>query len=399
MVVQLVVASIATVGGFGEFALASTTILFLLGAGRAVIAQTDVLRGRPGHDQSPINAAYLIAGVTLGVGGILALLGMVEATGMLTTLGTATACSSVFILQDSARFRCFRMRRSKISFGSDLVVLAAALIGLYLIRDSENIAQNAVLVWSVATFLGLIVVAIPIRYFPRRPVQMGWLASQKDLVGPSSGEYLLQSGLPYLLNWVFVAVGGYDALAGYRLIQLLFAVVSNLAQGLNAVTLPRIVDSRSPFIARATMRFEFVVLLAIAAMALFTLFLLPDSWGEFAFGETWIALGVFLLPGALHGATNALLFSNFSLLRLLGYAKYSFLVGVWSTLAAVVLVSIGVLLWGAVGAAWAMAIVAVGGYVVRLVRTSRELRFLTSNCIEIPDRSPKTNIEQEALND
>jgi len=386
VLVQLVVASFSTAGGFGEFALASSTILFLMGAGRAVVAQTDVLRGLPGHDQAPINAAYVIAAVCVAAGTVLALVGIVEPTGIVSTIGISTALSSVFILQDSARFRCFRMRRSGVAFGSDVLVLLVAIAGLMLIRESASIAQLAIVVWAAATFVGLVFVAVPLRYFPGPSEKPEWISSHLDLVGPSSGEYLLQSGLPYALNWVIIAVGGYDALAGYRLIQLLFAAVSNLAQGLNAVTLPHIVDSRSPARAKVTMKLEFVTLALVSVVVVVVLQVLPRSWGELAFGASWLALDVFLLPGALHGASNALSVSNFSLLRLLGFAKYSFLVRVWSTFAALVLVAVGVIWMGAVGAAWGMAIVATGAYVVRLLRTRRELNFLDHNGMKISDK-------------
>jgi O-antigen/teichoic acid export membrane protein len=351
-----------------------------------VIGQTDMLRGGRGHDHHPINAAYLIAACT-GVLGILTLLaGIVFSNAVIVTVGFSTLASAAFILQDAVRFRCFRMQRSEWALISDVIVVVAAVSGLYVLDRVGVGADFAILVWAAATLIGFVAVAGPLRYFPRKSEGIRWLIANRDISYPGTGEYLLQAGLPYLLNWVVLALGGYAALAGYRLIQLLFAAVSNMAQGLNAVTLPRVVNTRKASFAMRTTRYEAIVVVACSICIFVALLLLPQSWGVALFGTSWLALGAYLVAGSLQGTVNALAVPNYSLLRLLGFAHFSFIVRVWSVVAIVGLAALGGASLGAPGIAWGIALGASGAYVARILKTRAELRRVVASGDKIHDR-------------
>jgi O-antigen/teichoic acid export membrane protein len=375
VVVQLAVASLTSADQFGLFAIASFTVILLLGAGRAVIGQTDVLRGGSEQDPSPITAAYLVAMASAAVGGGISVAGTFLASELVVTIGWATALSSVFILQDGARFRCFRMQQSHIALISDSVVLVAALVGLFVAELLGVVAETALSIWAGATTLGLLVVLRRLRYWPNRS-GWNWLTDHRDLVFPGLGEYGLQAGVPYLLNWLVIVLGGLDALAGYRLAQLLFAAVSNLAQGINAATLPTVVNSRDPKVARRGLRSEGAALLSVSVLLLLAILWFPDEWGTVLLGASWSEMAPFLWPAFLHGLANALLVANFSALRLLGFANYSFFVRIASSVASVALAAVGAALMGATGVAWGLAAVALGMYAVRSRKGSLELQRL-----------------------
>jgi hypothetical protein len=378
LIVQLFVASGTDADRFGEFAIASSTVIFLLGLARAVIGQTDMLRGGRRADSRPIGTAYVIAFGTLVIGMALSAIGSLLSYDLVSTLGCSVAISSVFILQDSARFRCFRMQRSLLALVSDSVVFASAVGGLLLLDHLGAVADGALWIWGGATLAGFLTIVVPLKYYPRfaGDGSRGWLSEHRDLTIPSAGEYILQAGVPYALNWLVLAVGGFSALAGYRLIQLLFAGISNLAQGMNAVTLPQVVNAMDPVLAVRVLRQEAVIITIASGAAFAVLVGMPESAGLDLFGSSWQSLGLFLVPGSLHGLANALSVPIYSSLRLLGYARFSLVVRACSVLATLSLAALGAVLWEAPGIAWGIALVASAAYIVRLLTTVASLRRL-----------------------
>ncbi|WP_166996455.1 hypothetical protein [Paramicrobacterium fandaimingii] len=293
----------------------------------------------------------------------------------MSEIGLAIALSSIFILQDCARFRAFRLERSTVAFGSDALVLVVVVPGLIVLNTLGSVDSTALWIWGGGTLVGVIVPMIMLRYFPVPGHSGGrWLHDNRDLVVPSFSEYMLQSGFPYAVNWILLGIGGLEAVAGYRLIQILYAAVSNFALGLNSVLIPRIVNSKSLSLARKFERTELVTLGTVSTLALLVLVLVPESLATMIFGSTWAAMLPFLLPGALHGALNAFSVSNYSLLRLLGYAKYSLYVRVGSVVVSAVAVGIGMIWAGPAGVAWGMAVVALAAYLLRKNKVSQVIR-------------------------
>jgi O-antigen/teichoic acid export membrane protein len=379
VLVQLVLAALLGTSDFGRFTLASSSIIFVLGAGRALIGQTDMLRGSAGPDLRPAGAAYVLSAVLALAGIVVALAGLTDSMGTTSLIGIAIAVSSIFVLQDASRFRAFRVRRAWVAATSDLLSLILVFGGLAIVSRIGMTATAAIAIWSVATAVGFLVVVRPLSYFPSPRAGVTWLIGNRDLVLPSAGEFVLQAGLPYLLNWVLVGLGGFGALAGYRLIQLLFAGVANIAQGINSASLPRIVDSRSPTLARRLAGIEVALLSTISLSVFLVLWLSPQSWGMAVFGNTWTQLGPFLVAGSIHGLVNALAVPNYSLLRLLGHARFSFVVRLWTVALSIGAVAVGVALIGPPGLAWGMATVAAAAYCVRVARSRSALSSAIRN--------------------
>jgi len=381
VLVQILVAVFATTEEFGRFALAAATVLLILGFGRMVVGQTDLLRGAPGRDVGATGAAWLLGLALIALGGAVAAVAVFIGVELMTVIGCAIAVSSVFVLQDAARFRSFRVGTPGLAFVSDVVVLLASLGGVLAAGIAGLPGDTALWVWSGATLLGYLAIAIPTGVGPSLPEGWRWMRAHRDLVLSGSGEYTLQAGLPYLLNWLIVALGGLAAVAGYRLAQLAFAATSNLAQGLNAVSMRDVVNGGDPRLARRVLNLERLALLA-AGLALFILVLaIPESWGVAIFGVTWTAMGAFALPAAVHSLAIAFAIAGFSMLRLLGFLRFSFIVRVGSTVATILIVALTVTA-GPVGVAWALAITAVGAFAVREWRVRRELgRLITAGAL------------------
>lgn len=376
VLVQLLVAALTTTIDFAEFTLVSTTILLMLGLGRSVLGQTDMIRGSASLDKGAVSAAYGFSATVFAVGALVGGLGLLLDVPLVSIVGYGVFLSSIFILQDALRFRSLRMSRAGVALFSDCIVLAVSLGGILLADAAGVLSELAATIWGAATFFGFLAAAAPLGYWGRPSFLPLWIRQNRDVIRPMAAEYALQSALPYALNWILLAVGGYAALAGYRIIQLVFAAVSNFAQGINAAVLPGIVNRRSAEFAQRRTRAEGFLIASVAVLATVVILVTPPSAGAAIFGSAWLAVGAFAWPGAVHGAMNALAISSASVLRLVGLANYSLTVRFWTVALSLLLVSIGVFYFGPVGAAWGMAIGAVAGFLARFVRSRLALAQL-----------------------
>lgn len=374
VLVQLVAAAMLEESAFAQFSIVAATIIFFTGLARAVVGQTDMLRGKRDTHRGPIDGALSVALAAALIGAVVLFVGIFVENEIITLVGIASLAASAFILQDSLRFRGFRSGRPGTALVSDVVVLILVLVVMFLGRDIVQSVGLLTGIWTVATFAGFVVGAIALRAIPTRPLRGAhWLFRQRDLVLPATGEYLLQASLPYALNFLVLAVGGPAALGGYRLIQLFFGLLGNLASGINAATLPRTVESRDPLVARRLATIEFVVLTLLSVCLYCGVILVPIEFGELIFGATWLSMIPFILVGSIHGWINAIAVPNYSLLRLLGYANFSFFVRVASVLATLVGAAWATAEGSAVGIAWALVIPALLAYVARVLVGSRSL--------------------------
>jgi hypothetical protein len=388
VLLQILVAAYTTTPEFGAFALEASTILLVLGFGRLVIAQTDLIRGSSEADSGVSGAAWLFAAFLLAAG--LAASGLAVWASwppIVVAVGVAVAASSVFVLQDTARFRCFRIRRPGLALISDAIVFVLSIAGLTLAGSVGLAGPAAIPVWAGATLVGFAVIAAPIGFTPALREGWRWIRGQRDLMLTGGGEYVLQAGLPYLLNWVLAGLGGLAVLAGYRLAQLLFAAVSNVAQGLNSVSMASIVDSGDPAFARRVIARERAVVIFAAVGVLSVVVLLPEPWGIAAFGSTWREMAAFTLPVAVHSLAIALSVAGFAVLRLLGFARFSLIVRVGTALAIVGLVAVAVPV-GAVAVAWALAATTFAATAIREWRLQLELGRLKSSGRRLSMQAP-----------
>lgn len=381
VVVQLLAAIVLTASEFGVFAISAATIIFVVGLARTVVGQTDLIRGRSSNDKGAATAAYAVAFILLGAGGvILAGSWIVGMRGVDTyyAVGVAVAVSAVFVVQDSLRFRAFRAGKPAVAFVSDVLMVITTFIGIVVMYLTETQSVWAlVTAWTLGAAVGVSAAVGLLAYWPGRMSRGSkWLGSHRDLIIPVAGEFMLQSGFPYLVNFVILAVGGVDALAGYRLIQLLFAAVGNVSTGLNATLVPKLVNSRDPALAARQGRLQFIVATLIASVLVASVYWFPTPWGLAIFGGNWVEMQPFIWVGALHGWVNAIAISNYSLLRVLGFARFSFWVRLASTVLSMALVAFAVWMGGAVAVAWALALPAIGAYLVRVLRASARLRSI-----------------------
>lgn len=369
VLIQLLGARLLTVDAYARFVLAAATILFVVGLSGNTIGQIDLIRGNRGPDTRFPAAALVFSFLTL-IGGIaLSVAAWGIGNNTLLIIGVSLLVSSCFVLQSTARFRAFRVERASWALVSDGVVLALVLGVLVVFHGEMTSALRLLLVWAAASGVGFMILAPSLRYWGSAGAASEWWRDNRDLAVPGSLEYFLQSSVPYLLNWVILLLGGAVALAGYRIVQLLFAGVGNLAQGLNAFEIPQLTHNPTGERIRWMLLRNAVLLLFPAAILFLLVHFISDDLGVLFFGASWYGVMAFLAPGALHGYINALLVFNFQALRILGEARYSLVVRVVTVLLTFPVCYAFGRAFGAVGIAWGLAFVTVLGYTARLLRT------------------------------
>lgn len=388
LVVQLLVAAFVSTTEFASFSIVGVTLLFALGIARVSIGQVDLVRGLPGPDHGPVTTAWVASAMLLLGGAAMVALGSLVGP-MLVDVGWGIVAAAVFVLQDAARFRTFRVGRPGLAATSDLLILVVSVGGVLAAAATGMVSEWALAVWTGATLIGFVVIAIPLRFWPdpRRGGGRAWGVTHRDLIVPGVGEFALSAALPYALNWVVLALGGPAALAGFRLMQLIFAGISNLAQGISATSIPSVVDIGSPRHARRLLGIESTALLGVGVVATVFCLAIPSAWGVAAFGATWLAALAYLVPCAIQGIVNAVSFPIVALLRILGFATFSLYVRIATVPLIAVLVFGGTALLGAPGVAWGLAAAHLVALAVRGGRVHRSLSRLAATGDSLPRRS------------
>jgi O-antigen/teichoic acid export membrane protein len=251
---------------------------------------------------------------------------------------------------------------------SEVLITTFAIGTFILFRGTITSAEEVIWLWGLVVTAGFLLSARTLQYWGGLDNARNWWLRNRDLMVPGSMEFLLQYAVPYVLNWVILIMGGAAALAGFRVVQLLFGALGNIAQALTAVELPSLTENYSHSKLRRVM-FNNAVLLTISAAALWvSVSILPTPLGVRVFGESWHSIFPFLLAGAIQGLITSLSAFNFQALRILGEARYSLSIRFLTTL--ILPVASIVLGWayGAVGVAWSLTCVSVLGYSLRLHR-------------------------------
>lgn len=379
IIVQLIAAILLPTEDFARFSLGATTVILIIGLSRMLVGQVDVIRGAREGDCKPISASYLMSIIVAVLGVILLAASLAARSQILSIIAVSIFISSAFIIQDNLRFRAFRQGRAGVALASDLVMFAGAVLGLLVILFIDAKEDYIVLtVWAISAVMGAGIGIHILKYYNITVLDgKAWFKENRDIIIPSAGEYLLIAGLPYMVNFLILFVGGAEALAGYRLIQLILAAVGNIAVGINSTAVPRLVNYNTTGAARKMRQKTSIGLSAIIIIITVCILVLPENFGLGLFGENWINMQPFIWVGAFHAWVNALGVTNMAVLRVLGLAVTSFwirlvtvFIGLTLTLLAADHTGDPVLI------AWGIAVPTIVAYCGRTVLISLKLRKL-----------------------
>lgn len=374
--VQAFAAATMSAAQFGLFSIAFTGAIWLIGLSRCSFGEIDLLRGerQAARGLSGAITVFIVLAFILGVVAASAAYAAGSETGI--WLSAALLLSGPMVLQDALRHRAFVLRRPGSALLSDLVWLLLVVLGAILLQRWEATPFAFFSGWAAAALIACAFFSRAV--WPGWRLREGrhWYASNGDLIKPVGAEYVLQSGVPLITNIIIAQAVSLEALAGYRVAQLLFAVPVVLAAGLNMTVAPRLARNPLPGLMRRELARQASIVTAVSTVMLLSGVFLPQRVGSFLFGESWLVASAFLLPAAVHAACNSASVSNTSAMRLLDLARFSFLVRLVAAPAALALVLISVRSHAGAGAAWALAGTALASYVIKAAAVHWRLRSL-----------------------
>lgn len=299
----LMVAAMASPGAFGAWSLGYATFVLLLTFSRAV-ASTTLLISRDESARAVREMGRGSISISLVIGMLsvpLMLLTAIAIGGHFELLMTLAVASLLVVVQSGVRYYLVKrdlMRNSVILDLSHFVIFVAIAGVLFMGGVETPVLIN--LGWGAATLPGILLVCGLHRVLPSMASARAYVSARRGemikLSADSGINSLATAAVPYAL----AAVAGLEASGALRAGQTLFGGIGLIVLGMT----PLFTLESSRRIQRGGNLSKMLVgwSLLIAALSLpyavLTL-LIPESWGSMAFGATWAAAQLTVLPLAL----------------------------------------------------------------------------------------------------
>jgi hypothetical protein len=356
---------------FGGLALAFAGYLVALGLSRAVSSEPLVVRFSGASEASWTAATARSTGSAFLVGflgGAVMLLAAVFVGGPTrdALVGMAPFMPGL-LLQDAWRFAFFAARRGSSAAVNDFiwaVMLAGALV--WILGTGRGSVIGFASAWGLSGSIAGLAGAMQARLRPELMRARAWWREHRDLVGRFAAEFGAQIGETQIALYAIGAIGGLAAVGGLRAAQVMLGPLNVLFTGVTLFAVPegvvRAASSR-PALVRLCLWVSGALAMAALAWTMLVL-VIPEAVGRSLLAETWgsarsLALAVGLTAvGA--GAAAGPVFG----LRGLAAAQVSLRSRLAQAVLTVSAATIGVLTYGAAGAAWGLAIASLAGVAI-----------------------------------
>lgn len=356
-------AAVGRAGGtrlLGQFALAFTVYLLLLGFQRALVSEP--LMSLPASaDRSPDRAALASAGTfavltAAGVAGIGAILGE-------PALLVLALVLPALLLQDQLRFQAFQRQDPRSAATLDGIWLAVVVCGLPWLVNAEDVVVPLAM-WGAGAALGVLVALVRsgLRPAGTRTAWRWWKRDARRYGGLLALDSIVHSTAAQAVAFGLAGLVGVADLGRLRAAQLLLGVAGTALVAFNVFVLPRL-TSRASAVTGRQAGLLCLLATAVSSAAVTASLLVAPVIARLFFGEQVEAELALLLPVGLTlitaSSTAGLLLHMKAMRRIGGYALGRLVVAVVGT--PLILVAAGT--GGLLAAAWAMVGVAVADVV------------------------------------
>lgn len=272
---------------FGQFSIAYAFFLFFLGAGRALVGETLLVResrqltATPGAVMGAALTVALPGGLLLGV---IAVFIPAEFRAVWIALAVAAVIAPV---QDALRFVALAEGRPMRALVLDAIWTVPALAAMIPLAISGAGAAWVVVAWVGAAALSVLVGAALARDVPRPGRGLTWLAGHRA----SAVRYLLEfSSLnaSTLLVWIVLApIIGAAGVGALRGAQLLLSPLNTVFTSLRIAMIPELIRVEgSPRYRRRLIELAGILLVAVLVWG-GAILLIDGSIGRLLLGATW----------------------------------------------------------------------------------------------------------------
>lgn len=334
VLVTILVANGSSRGTFGAFALAMVAYQLSAGAIRSVAGEPLLSLYA---DQGPTArrrivadihgaALFLAVGCSLVLVAVSAVLGGQPGAALLALAFVLP----LVVLQDTWRY-LFIIDRPAAALGIDLVWLVGVFVFAPLVPVGASVSWY-VLAWGASGAVGAAAGTALGWGLPGWPHPWKWLVDHRDMCARYLTEFVVASGVGNAAYMLLAAISGAAALGAARAAWVVFGPLAVMHQGLYLLLVPEGARSRGD---TAKLRRKFV-LASAASMGLTLAWLaltlvVPSSWGEVLFSDTWEKAEPLLLPMGLAMTAGGALVGGLLGLRALGDARRSLRARLWST--------------------------------------------------------------------
>lgn len=363
VLLSVLVARSVDAAGFGAFSAAFLVFSLMLGLTRAGVGQPLQIgfsAAAPRQFRSALRSA-LGAALWWGVaaGAISCVIGVVVAGPTGQALVALGLCLPGLLLQDTCRMAFFAAARPQSAALID-ALWAAALFPALLIVQSVGVTQIwvPVALWGATATVAAGVGLARLSTVPRLRRSLAWAWGQRRQSGYLTAEFVMNQGVAQVGILAVAVLGSEAGVGALRAAQVLLGPLNIVGAAAFMFAVPE-VARRTELSARQRGVLATGVSGAVglaAAVYCSLILLLPDTTGRALFGDTWSGATEVLLPVCLMSIAASIATGPAATLYGIGLARITFRLNVLKAPLLVLTLGIAIPLYGAVGAAWALAI-------------------------------------------
>lgn len=363
MLLMVAVARVVSRDDFGAFAIGFLVYGVAVAIGRAVVGQP--LQILHSSDALPVfrEAVSRGQGVTiqlgLGAGTLSAVVGWGVGGAVGDVLLAVALCLPLLMAQDALRMAFFAHGRADQAALIDVVKVVVQFAGLFgLLGLGVTGVGWLTLSWGVAAVLSALVGMLVLGSWPQLRGSWAWVGRQRNLTKYLLAEYTLGLGAAQLGGMLVPVLGTPRDAGAIRGSETLLGPLNVLWTASLAFAVPEI-SRRRHLVARQRIQVMAAisgVMTAVACTYVALLLVLPQAVGQELFGDSWTGAQSVLVPMGLNSIASALGSGPGALMVGMGLAKKTFALNLVKAPILLGVLVPGTILYGATGAAWAMAI-------------------------------------------
>ena len=285
-----VAANVATAHDFGQFSLAYAGLLLFLGAQRALVGETLLVRySRTGELTARIASAGMGATALVAVPAALLLLAGAALAGSADVgLWLVMAAVSPFVLlQDSTRYLFICQGRPARALAIDSIWAAGSITAMVLTAQAGGDLVLVLVWWGLGAAAALAVGLVLAGCVPAVPSGARWLWLNRDFAFRYLAEFLTLNASTFAVLYLLVFPLGAAGVGALRAAQLLFSPLNTVFSAIKTAVIPELVRTRGTAAFRSRLLETLGIVLVLALGWGAAVLLLPASAGEFVLGDTW----------------------------------------------------------------------------------------------------------------
>lgn len=363
LVVSIILARLLDRERFGAYATAFLIFSIAVAVERAIVGQPLQIKLSGSTDE-------VFRSALRGAMGTAVLIGLVGSAVCLTVwqvgqdvLGPSMVALAltmpILLLHDAGRMACYARTDAKGAALLDLswnLLLAVALAALILTSTASLFSLT--LAWGGSAAVGVLIAWRRLGVMATPFGALRWLRDQSDLWAYLLGEYVIGLGAAQLAILLAGALTTATEVGFLRGAQVILGPLGILATAAFQFAIPEI-SKRAHLSARYRARMATLLsgaLCAVVPVYVGILVLVPDDYGQRVFGETWVGARHVLVPMAIAAFFSTLGSGPAVILYSLGKARLTFWLHAAKAPMLLAGIVVGSVKFGALGAAWTLAI-------------------------------------------